>query len=125
MSSDDSTPFRFPEGLHFVRYYPVEGDSAIAELMCGDDVWADLRLEGIDLTAVGAARAANARIVMRVCPQYRKRRRARSRTARKSRRSGSGESWEFEFDYRLCQELLARASDWLMENEEGRYPEPS
>jgi hypothetical protein len=55
MSSEDR-PFQFPAGFHLARLYPVEGDSAIAELWHGDDVWADLRLDGIRLDEHGEQR---------------------------------------------------------------------
>ena len=59
-SQDPSRP------LHFARFYPVEGDTAIAELMLGGLIWGDLRLEGIDLDAVDTARTADARVVLRL-----------------------------------------------------------
>jgi hypothetical protein len=45
-------------------FYPVEGDSAICEIVYGDEIWADLALENIDLAAVGPTRVANARVML-------------------------------------------------------------
>jgi hypothetical protein len=67
MSSEDR-PFQFPSGFHLARLYPVEGDSAIAELWHGDDVWADLRLDGIRLDERGERRVAGVRCVLRLYP---------------------------------------------------------
>jgi hypothetical protein len=67
MSSEDR-PFQFPAGFHLARLYPVEGDSAIAELWHGDDVWADLRLDGIRMDEHGEQRVTGVRCVLRLYP---------------------------------------------------------
>ena len=80
-----------------MRLYPVEGDTAIAELMVGGRIWGDLRLEGIDLDAVGNARTADARVVLRL---------------------SSDRTTEFDLDQVVA--LLREAEAWLIENERGR-----
>ena len=85
--------------LHFARFYPVEGDTAIAELMLGGLIWGDLRLEGIDLDAVDTARTADARVVLRLF---------------------SDRATEFDLEHVVA--LLREAETWLIENERGRVP---
>jgi hypothetical protein len=90
--------------LRFVGFFPVEGDTAIAELMSGDELWGDLRLEGIDLAASGPARTANAVVQFRLFPPQ------------------DGRAyWDFAFDD--AQRLLSRARAWLLENEHDRVPD--
>jgi hypothetical protein len=55
-----------PGGFHLARLYPVEGDSAIAELWHGDEVLADLRLYGIRLDEHGEQRVTGVRCVLRL-----------------------------------------------------------
>ena len=88
-----------PRSLSFVRLYPAEGDSAIAELMCGEVEWGSLQLEGIDLNALGAARTANAHVVLRLV---------------------ADRGWELELEHAVA--LLRAAEAWLIENEQGRVP---
>lgn len=57
-SSDD------PAGYSTRMFYPVEGDSPIAEVFFGDCQWANIWLVGLDLTAEGDARVADARAVV-------------------------------------------------------------
>jgi hypothetical protein len=82
-----------------MRLYPVDGDTAIAELMLGGRIWGDLRLEGINLDAVDAARTASARVVLRLYSD---------RTT--------------DFDFQAFVDLLREAEAWLIENEQGRTP---
>lgn len=95
----DPSPQRPSRPLHFTQFYPVEGDTAIAELMLGGRIWGDLRLEGIDLGAVGAARTAGARVALRLSSDR-----------------------ETEFDLEPVVALLREAEAWLLENERGRAP---
>ena len=95
----DPSPPSPSRALHFAKLYPVDGDSAIAELMLGGRIWGDLRLEGIDLDAVDGARTANAHLVLRLS----------------SNREG-------DFDLESFVALLREAEDWLIENERGRVP---
>lgn len=90
--------------LRFVGFFPVEGDTAIAELMSGDHVWGDLRLEGIDLAASGPARTASAVVQLRLFPP-----------------TDGRAYWDFAFDD--AQTLLSRATAWLLENEHRRAPD--
>jgi ribosomal protein L7/L12 len=104
MSSKDR-PFQFPSGFHLARLYPVEGDSAIAELWHGDDVWADLRLDGIRPDEHGEQRVAGVRCVLRLYPPP----------------DGADPAWwEWDLDAVLGQLTAARA--WLLDNERGRAP---
>jgi hypothetical protein len=88
------------EGL--AKLYPVEGDSALAELWQNDEPWAELRLEGIDVKARGEERVANARVLLRLY-------------------GPAEEGWrDFELD--RAMEQLGQARDWLMEHERTREP---
>jgi len=98
---DPRLPSARPRPLRFMRLYPVEGDTAIAELMLGEVIWGDLRLEGIDLDAFGEARTANSRVVVRLLPDR-----------------------DSEFDLEQLVALLREAEEWLIENERGRVPLP-
>lgn len=91
----------YSNGLRFAPFYPVEGDTAIAELFRGDEMWGDLRLEGIDLTAVGEARTSAVSSRLRLFGPL----------------DGS-QHWEF--DYAGVCEVLQRAHRWLIENEQNR-----
>jgi hypothetical protein len=86
------------------KLYPVEGDSAIAEVVYDEDAWADLRLEDIDLEARGNARIENARVVLRLY--------------------GPAEQEFWEFDFASATEQLLEARDWLLEHESTREPIP-
>ena len=94
-----------PAGLHFVTFYPVEGDTAIAELMDGGEMWGDVRLEGTRPSERGEARVSQAKAMIRLLPPPNDQR-----------------SWEF--DLSDVESLLADARRWLLDNERGRLPEP-
>jgi hypothetical protein len=51
-------------GFKMAKLYPVDWESAIAELYFGDLIWAYVSLEGVDQAATGAARVRNARVVV-------------------------------------------------------------
>ncbi len=82
--------------------FPIEGDSAIVELMHDGEQWADLRLENLRVDAVGEDRLNGARIVLTVFPR------------------DDGASRQFDLDEARAQ--LDEARDWLLENERGRQP---
>jgi hypothetical protein len=92
-------------GFWIAHLFPVEGDSAIAELWHGDDVWADIRLEGVALDAFGEDRVATAAAVLRIYPRP---------------ASGASQYWEWGLDQAL--EQLEAGRKWLIENERGRMP---
>jgi hypothetical protein len=94
-----------PAGLHFVTFYPVEGDTAIAELVDGGEMWGDVQLEGIRLSEPGDARISQVNVRIRLLPPPNDRR-----------------SWDF--DLSDVESLLAEARGWLLDNERGRLPEP-
>jgi hypothetical protein len=83
--------------------FPVEGDTAIVELLYDGAQWAELRIEGLRLDAVGEDRLAGSRIILTVSPPE------------------DGTLWEFDLDDARAQ--LDEARDWLVENERGRRPE--
>jgi len=58
------------EGFEIKLFFPVEGESAIAELYYDGDNWADVHLEDVDLGGFGEQRTANARVVVEL---YRRR----------------------------------------------------
>jgi len=92
-----------PGSLSFQKLYPVEGDTAIAELLAGDEIWGDLRLEDIKLDQRGEDRLHGVRVVISIY--------------------GTGEGRELEeFDFDECVALLRQAREWLLENERGREP---
>lgn len=94
-----------PEGFHMAKLYPVEGDSAIAELWIDGDVWAQIELEGINLDTLGNARTEGAAFKVMLFPPPR----------------GSKPGW-WEFDLADLEMQLSKAKEWLIENERGREP---
>jgi hypothetical protein len=82
--------------------FPVEGDTAIVELLHDGEQWAELRLEDLRLDAVGEDRLESAHIVLTVIP------------------AEDGSAREFDLDDARAQ--LDEARDWLIENERGRRP---
>jgi hypothetical protein len=92
------------EGFAMTQHYPVEGDSAIAEVVYDEAAWADLHLEDIDVEARGDARTENARVVLRLY--------------------GPSEREFWEFDFAGATEQLLEARDWLLEHESAREPVP-
>ena len=123
-----------------VKAYPVEGDSAIAEVWCrGDDLdkgaeeheWARLWLEDIDLAAVGRQRTANARVVVEIQPSVLLDGPPRMRKflepwqfdfddARAQLERAAGCDWWWGFSVAEGLAELEDARDWLLENEHGR-----
>jgi hypothetical protein len=94
------------ERFRLQMFYPVEGDSAIVELMYDDAQWADMRLEDLRLDAVGDARLEGARVVVSLFP--------------KSADGSRDEQTWWEFDYADVRAQLDEARDWLLDNERGR-----
>jgi len=86
------------------KLYPVDWESAIAELYFGDLVWAYVSLEGVDQAATGAARVRNARVVVEFWREP-------------DKPTGL---WDFNLDLAGAREQLQRAEAWLFENETGR-----
>ena len=88
------------------KLFPAERECAIAELYFGELVWAYVSLEGVDQTATGPARVANARAVVEFWRDPDK---------------ATG-AWDFNLDLARALALLQRAEAWLLENETGRVP---
>ena len=88
------------------RLYPVEGESAIAELYYDDMIWAYVSLEGVDAQATGQARVKDASVVVEFWREPKK---------------PTGQ-WDFNLDLAGALEQLEKARDWLLENEVGRAP---
>jgi hypothetical protein len=88
-------------------FYPVAGDSAICEIIYGDEIWADLALENIDLAQVGPTRVANARVMLATF-------------------APAPESTRKFHTVPLDAALVAidEARQRLLANEEGRAPDP-
>jgi hypothetical protein len=103
MSSSDR------RGLWWQKFYPVEGESAVAEMWAGETMWADLHLENIRLDRRGSERVEGTREVLRLF----------SPTAG-SRFAPQGE-WALDATEVLRQ--LQEARSWLLENEKGRAPD--
>lgn len=85
--------------LSWQKFYPVEGGSAVAELLVGCRVWADLALENIRLDQRAGDRLTEARGVFRL--------------------HGSLDSLDLDAALKNIEE----ARNWLLENERGRDPE--
>ena len=92
------------KGFKMAKLYPVDWESAIAELYFRDVVWAYVSLEGVDQTATGAARVQNARVVVEFWRDP-------------DKPTGV---WDFNLDLAGALEQLRRAEAWLLENETGR-----
>lgn len=97
--------YEFPEGHHLVKLYPVEGDSAIAELWFGSAPWAQVTLEGIHLDQLGEERTRGVRLLVSLFGPP----------------EGAETDW-WQFDLLEVQRQLALAQDWLIENERLRVP---
>jgi large subunit ribosomal protein L7/L12 len=102
-SENESSPP--PSVFHIDHLFPVEGDTAIAELCHRGEVWADLRLAGVRTDSRGEERVAEARPVLRIYP----------------RPAGAEPIW-WEWDLDAVSAQLAEARDWLLDNERGREP---
>jgi len=83
----------------------VQGESAVFELERDGELFAEMWLEGISLDAHGAARIADAEVVIRF------------RADRDANDGAAG----VDFDELVA--LLAEGRAWLLENEQGRKPE--
>ncbi len=88
-----------------MRTYPVEGDSAVFELERRGELFAAVWLEGIDLSARGAARIASVRVMMRFYGDP------------------EGEENAEAAPLDELTALLAEGRAWLLDNEQGREPE--
>jgi hypothetical protein len=111
MGNDESRSRGYQEwaenrGFKMAKLFPVDWESAIAELYFGDLVWAYVSLQGVDETATGAARVRNARVVVEFWREPEK---------------PTG-VWDFNLDLAGALEQLRRAESWLIENETGRAP---
>ena len=93
-------------GFKMAKLFPVEWESAIAELYFGERVWAYVSLEGVDQAATGSARVRNARVVVEFW---------------RAPDKPTG-VWDFNLDLAGALELLQRAEAWLLQNETGRAP---
>jgi hypothetical protein len=93
---------RMGERFGMQMVFPVKGDTAIVELIHDGEQWAELRIEGLRLDAVGEDRLEGAHIVLTVIPPE------------------DGSEREFDLDDARAQ--LDEARDWLIENERARRP---
>lgn len=92
-------------GMQFTKCYPVEGDSAFAEVTAGGEVVADVWLSDIALSARGDARVESAQV------------RVRFYSSPESPSSA-------DLDLAEVEAALGQARAWLFENERGRVPLP-
>jgi hypothetical protein len=93
-------------GFKMAKLFPVEWESAIAELYFGERVWAYVSLEGVDQEATGSARIRDARVVVEFWREP-------------DKPTGV---WDFNLDLAGALDLLKRAEAWLLDNETGRAP---
>lgn len=91
-------------GFKMAKLFPVDTESAVAELYFGELIWAYVSLEGIDEAAAGAERVADARVVVEFWREP-------------DKPTGV---WDFNLDLAGALEQLAQAEAWLLENETGR-----
>jgi hypothetical protein len=84
--------------LGWRKLFPVEGDSAVAELRFDEATWAEIWLENIQLNQVGGDRTEGARVRIRL----------------------SSLPEPVGLDDLL--ELIEEARTWLIKNERGRVP---
>jgi hypothetical protein len=109
---DDERRFRDAQdwiedrGFKMAKLFPVEWETAIAELYFDKRVWAYVSLEGVDQEATGSARIRNARVVVEFWREP-------------DKPTGV---WDFNLDLAGALEQLNRAEAWLLENETGRAP---
>jgi hypothetical protein len=109
---DDERRSRDPQdwiedkGFKMAKLFPVDRETAIAELYFGKRVWAYVSLEGVDQGATGSARVRNARVVVEFWGEP-------------DKPTGV---WDFDLDLAGALEQLERAEAWLLENETGRAP---
>ena len=94
------------KGFKMAKLFPVESESAIAELHFGELIWAYVSLEGVDQAATGDARVKDARVVVEFWREP-------------DKPTGT---WDFNLDLAGAMALLRRAEAWLLENETGRAP---
>lgn len=97
--------YEFPEGHHLVKLFPVEGDSAIAELWFGEAPWAQIWLTGINLDAVGDERVRDVEFRGSLFPPP----------------AAADPGW-WEFELSDVEDRLSAAKDWLRDNERHRVP---
>ena len=109
---DEERPARDPQdwiedrGFKMAKLFPVERETAIAELYFDNRVWAYVSLEDVDQEAIGSARVGHARVVVEFWREP-------------DKRTGV---WDFSLDLAEALEQLKRAEAWLVENETGRAP---
>jgi hypothetical protein len=109
MSTEDEPSRSFRDwaedrGFKMAKLFPVDTESAVAELYFGDRMWAYVSLQGIDDTATGVARLANVRVVAEFWSDPDK----------------PDGAWDFSLDLHGAMEQLRLAEAWLLENEKGR-----
>jgi ribosomal protein L7/L12 len=103
--ADDARAAATWRGFRMAHLFPVEGDSAIAELWHDEQVWADVRLDGVRPEAHGEDRTASATAVVRCY----------------ARPAGADPGWRAHHLDEILAQLTA-ARDWLLDNEHGRIP---
>jgi hypothetical protein len=115
-------PSRESVELTFLKTYPAQGDSAVAELELRGEAWGELYLEGIKLDRHGDDRLDEATVVLRVYPrlEHAKTSRRLFRGRSEARWVASTNPWEFRLQDVLA--VLDEARRWLLENERGRVP---
>jgi hypothetical protein len=91
-------------GFKMAKLFPVDWESAIAELYFDNLIWAYVSLEGVDAAATGPARVRKARVVVEFWREP-------------DKPTGV---WDFNLDLAGALEQLRRAEAWLVENETGR-----
>jgi len=89
--------------LRFTKLYPGGGDSAVAEVVAGAEVVAEIWLSDIGLSAHGEARIERARARVRFY-------------------SSPESASSADLDLDAVESVLRQAREWLFDNERGRVP---
>ena len=90
------------------KLFPVDTESAVAELYYDEMIWAYVSLAGIDPEAVGDSRVKDAQVVVEFWREPDK----------------PIGAWDFSLDLDEALRWLTDAKAWLIENETGRSAAP-
>jgi len=105
MADGATEQYEFPTGFHIARLFPVDEESAIAELWYGDAPCGAVEMRDIEPDAVGDDRVKAATFVVSLY----------------SPPPGNQREW-WEFDLDAVEDQPRQARNWLLDNERRRLP---